>query len=83
DEWHIGTFGRGALVGEMGFLDSRRRSADVLAVTEVHCFVLSRQRFDALASENSQAAAQIFSGIAVVLAQRIRLLNKELRIQRS
>lgn len=83
DEWHIGTFGRGALVGEMGFLDSRRRSADVLAVTEVHCFVLSRQRFDALATENSQAAAQIFAGIAVVLAQRIRLLNKELRMQRS
>ncbi len=83
DEWHIGTFGRGDFIGEMGFLDSARRTAEAIALDDVECFVLSRRRFDATVEEHGQAAAYIFEGIASVLAMRVRFMNKELRALRS
>jgi SulP family sulfate permease len=82
-DWHIGTFGRGDFIGEMGFLDNARRSADALALTDVECFALSRKRFDEMVGEHSLAAAYIYEGIARTLAMRIRYMNKELRALRS
>ena len=78
--WHIGTFGRGDFIGEMGFLDSQRRSSDALALADTDCFILSRARFDAA---GSPASADIFEGLARVLAMRLRFTNKELRALRS
>jgi len=83
DHWHIGTFGRGDFIGEMGFLDPSRRAADATALDEVDCYVLSRERFNALADAQSAAAAHIFEGIACVLAMRVRFMNKELRALRT
>lgn len=83
DDWHIGTFGRGDFIGEMGFLDSERRTAEAIALDDVECFVLSRQRFNALPEGRTQAAADMFEGIASVLAMRIRFMNKELRALRT
>jgi len=83
DIWHIGTFGRGDFIGEMGFLDSQRRSADALAVTDTDCFILSRSRFDQASVGSGPASAYIFEGIASVLAMRLRFMNKELRALRS
>ncbi len=83
DHWHIGTFGRGDFIGEMGFLDPSRRAADATALDEVDCYVLSRVRFNALADSQSAAAAHIFEGIACVLAMRVRFMNKELRALRT
>jgi SulP family sulfate permease len=83
EAWHLGTFGRGDFIGEMGFLDSERRSGDALALSDVECFVLSRQRFNEFAGAHSQAAAYIFEGIASLLAMRLRFMNKELRALRA
>ncbi|MCX9154968.1 SulP family inorganic anion transporter [Niveibacterium sp. 24ML] len=83
DHWHIGTFGRGDFIGEMGFLDPSRRAADATALDEVSCFVLARHRFNELADSQSEAAAHIFEGIACVLAMRVRFMNKELRALRT
>ncbi len=83
EAWHLGTFGRGDFIGEMGFLDSERRSGDALALSDVECFVLSRQRFNEFAGAHSQAAAYIFEGIASRLAMRLRFMNKELRALRT
>lgn len=86
DVWHIGTFGRGDFIGEMGFLDSERRTADAVAVTATRCYVLKRSRFDALAQEGSQGqirGAALFEGIATVLAMRLRFTNRELRVLRT
>ncbi len=83
EAWHIGTFGRGDFIGEMGFLDKSRRSGEAIAVTDVDCFVLSRKRFDEFAGEYSLAATYIFEGIARLLAMRVRFLNKELRALRN
>jgi SulP family sulfate permease len=81
--WHIGTFGRGDFIGEMGFLDSQRRTADAIALTDTDCFILSRARFDAATAESGPASAYIFEGIASILAMRLRFMNKELRALRT
>lgn len=83
DVWHIGTFGRGDFIGEMGFLDSTRRSADAIALNDTDCYVLSRARFDEHNRHLNTAATDIFAGIASVLAMRLRVMNKELRALRS
>ena len=80
DTWHIGTFGRGDFIGEMGFLDSTRRSAFAIAITDMDCFVLSRVRFDEV---SDQFGTDIFEGIASLLAVRLRFMNKELRALRT
>jgi sulfate permease, SulP family len=81
--WHIGTFGRGDFIGEMGFLDSQRRSADAIALTDTDCFILSRARFDAASAGSGPTSAYIFEGIASILAMRLRFMNKELRALRT
>ena len=83
DTWHLGTFGRGDFIGEMGFLDSTRHSAEAIAITEVDCFVLSRIRFNELTDRECASASPIFEGIAAVLAMRVRFLNRELRALRA
>ncbi len=83
DVWHIGTFRRGDFIGEMGFLDSARRSADAIALDDTDCYVLSRASFDERSRELSAASTDIFEGIACVLAMRLRVMNKELRALRS
>ena len=83
DLWHIGTFGRGDFIGEMGFLDSERRAADAIAMSDTDVFVLSRARFDAEQDLAGPAAAHLFEGIARVLAMRMRFMNRELRVLRG
>ncbi|MDD3352826.1 SulP family inorganic anion transporter [Zoogloea sp.] len=81
--WHIGTFGRGDFIGEMGFLDSTRRVADAIALTETDCFILSRERFDAATNLAGPEAGLLFEGLAKVLAMRVRFMNRELRVLRG
>jgi len=82
DTWHIGTFGRGDFIGEMGFLDSTRRSAEAIAITDTDCFVLSRIKFNEVSDQPGATTLHIFEGIATVLAMRLRFMNKELRALR-
>lgn len=83
ETWHIGTFSRGDFIGEMGFLDSARRTAEAIAMTDTDCFVLSRIRFNEVAGQYGLTASHIFEGIAIVLAMRLRFTNKELRALRA
>ena len=83
DTWHIGTFGRGDFIGEMGFLDSTRRSAEAIAMTDTDCYVLSRIRFNEMTEQSEVPTSRIFEGIAITLAMRLRFMNKELRALRA
>lgn len=79
-EHHLGTFGRGALFGEMAFLDGEPRSADAVAFSDVELYVLSRTVFDRFAEEHKKAALGLMEGVASVLASRLRYTNAELRV---
>ena len=76
---HLGTFGRGAFFGEMGFLDGESRSADAIAFTDTDLYVLSRKAFDALSDQHKKLGLQLMEGLASVLAGRLRFANAELR----
>jgi SulP family sulfate permease len=76
---HLGTFGRGAFFGEMGFLDGEARSADAAAFSDVELYALSRKVFDQFAEEHKKVALGLMEGIASVLASRLRYTNTELR----
>ena len=76
---HLATFGRGDFFGEMSFLDREPRSADAIAFTDTDLFVLSRERFDALALDHKKLAIQLLDGLARALAHRLRHTNRELR----
>jgi SulP family sulfate permease len=77
---HLATFGRGDFIGEMAFLDRAPRSADAIAFTDTDLYVLSRERFDAFASEHKKVAINLLGGLARMLAIRLRYTNAELRL---
>jgi len=76
---HLATFGRGDFFGEMTFLDHEPRSADAVAGADTDLFVLSRERFDALADHHKRLGMQLLEGLARALALRLRHTNTELR----
>ncbi|OAN48131.1 cyclic nucleotide-binding protein [Paramagnetospirillum marisnigri] len=76
---HLATFGRGSFFGEMAFLDGETRSADAIAFTDVHLFVLSRRNFDGFADSHKKVGLVLMEGLASILAGRLRYTNAELR----
>jgi SulP family sulfate permease len=76
---HLATFGRGDFFGEIAFLDRGTRSADAVAGTDAMIYCLSREVFDRFAAEEPQLAGMIFSGLARILAVRLRHADSELR----
>ena len=79
----LSTCGRGAFFGEMTFLDGSARSADVIAITDVDLFVLSRKTFDTFSEEHKNVALNLFEGMATVLTKRVRHLTAELIASQS
>jgi sulfate permease, SulP family len=76
---HLATFGRGDFFGEIAFLDRGTRSADAVAGTGAMIYCLSREVFDRFAAEEPRLAGMIFSGLARILAVRLRHADSELR----
>jgi SulP family sulfate permease len=76
---HLGTFGRGAFFGEMGFLDGATRSANAVAFSETELYVLSRKVYDQFAEVHRKAALALMEGIASTLSSRLRYTTAELR----
>jgi len=66
--------GRGQFFGEMGLLDQQPRSADVIALEDTDCLVLSAPTFWSLVSTNPKIARTMVQE----LARRLRVTNKAL-----
>lgn len=76
----IAGLGPGTSVGEMGLLDRRPRSADVVAHEDVDGFVLSAEHFDAMLREEPHLGQSILATVARLTAQRLRATSEELRL---
>lgn len=76
---HLATIGRGDFFGELSFLDRGVRSADVEAKTPTELFALSRTRFDEWISADSGFGVEVFSRLALSIAERLRHTDLELR----
>lgn len=68
-------FRRGALVGEIGFLDGSKRSADVFAVEDVMTSELSFKSFQRITSEAPELAMLLLRNIALEMGGRLRHSN--------
>jgi CRP/FNR family cyclic AMP-dependent transcriptional regulator len=63
---------KGAVVGELTFVDDQPRSATVQALEDSELLVLSRADMDELAREYPQAAMALLRGINRILSLRLR-----------
>jgi SulP family sulfate permease len=73
------SIGAGCMVGEMGLLDERPRSADVFADEEVHAYELTADAFRTVLSECPQLGQAVVKTIARELAERVRITSRELQ----
>jgi glutaminase len=60
------------MVGELAFIDGERRSANVVAETELECGVLEAEDFLALQESHPRIHATILRNIAASLATKLR-----------
>ena len=70
----LATHGPGEVIGEMSVLDGANRSADVVAVEETHCLVLSAWDFKAFMESHPEVALEILP----VVVKRFRETNAAL-----
>ena len=79
----VAGLGPGTSVGEMGLLDRRPRSADVIADEAVEAYVLTTDGFDQLLREEPQLGQSLLATIARLTAQRLRVTSEELMLASS
>jgi len=70
----VAQLGRGSFFGEMSLLDSKPRSADVVASEPTACLVLLRWNFWSLVSKNTK----VVKGLLEEMAGRLRATNEAL-----
>jgi SulP family sulfate permease len=76
---HLATLSRGQFFGEMSFLDGRAPSAYVYASGETEIFAIDRQAFAKVAAGDPVMSVSVMRSLALVLADRLRHTNMELR----
>lgn len=72
-------FERGNFFGEMGFLDSRKRTADAMASAATELFILRRSSFDEVCAKRPLLSGTVLGRLASALAVRLRRTDAELR----
>ncbi|MBF0501254.1 MAG: SLC26A/SulP transporter family protein [Candidatus Riflebacteria bacterium] len=76
---HVADVGRGDFFGELAFLDRGVRSAEAEAKVATDLFVLSRAQFDTYVQSVDSVGVQVFSRLALVIAERLRQTDFELQ----
>lgn len=79
-ERRIAGLGPGTSVGEMGLIDRRPRSADVVADVDIEAYVLTAEDFDRLLRETPHLGQSLLATIARLTAQRLRATSEELSL---
>ena len=77
---HLITISSGGIFGEMAFLDHATRNVDAVAKEPVHLYGLSRSKFNDYSRSDAAVGAQLFARIALAIAQKLKDVNKELRL---
>jgi SulP family sulfate permease len=78
-ELMLGVFGRGDVVGELAFIDGRRRSADAVACAETELYQLTREAFESAAREIPGLREELPARLNRVLTFRLRVTTQQLR----
>ena len=72
------SFAPGVIIGEMGLLENRPRSADALAEDDVDLLELPRAAFEHLSAERPDILGRIFVNLSIHQSSRMRALTDEL-----
>jgi CRP-like cAMP-binding protein len=76
----IRVLGPGALIGEIGLVDSEPRSASCTASTDVWCAILTREAINAMINRDPMVAARLLLGVSAHIAERLRDTNRQLKL---
>ena len=76
----LGLFSPGMAFGEVAMLDGARRSATVLAETDVECHLLKRDAFDALGETHPRIKIVLLTNMALGLARLLRKATREFSV---
>jgi glutaminase len=76
----LGLFSPGMAFGEVAMLDGARRSATVVAETEVECHLLKRDAFDALGKTHPRIKIVLLTNMALGLARLLRKATREFSV---
>ena len=76
---HLVTIPKGGFFGDMSFLDMRKRSADAISMEDAILYILSRKKFNEITSKHPEVAGKFFEKLALVISNRLRQSDKELK----
>jgi glutaminase len=76
--YRVATIEAGNMFGELALLEGGRRTADVVAATDVECLVLTDEALAILSEQSPQLASHLVFSVARSLAERLRRATKEI-----
>ena len=76
-EVKLASVNRGACIGEYSFIDQRRLSASVRALTEARLFRMAHSDFQAFIEENRDTGFLVLRNLLGTLVKRLRAANEE------
>lgn len=65
--------------GEMSVFDNKKRSANALALTDLHLLVITKEKLAQLLEQEKDIAVKCYKSIFCELCRRIRNLNKNVQ----
>lgn len=71
--------GQGLIFGEMSFLDTRHRSASIIATQDSEVLCFTRSDYEQLLKADPSSAAKFMMGIAEILSRRLRGANQRIK----
>ncbi|MBU0514295.1 MAG: cyclic nucleotide-binding domain-containing protein [Proteobacteria bacterium] len=77
-DFSLATFGRGQIFGEMAFLTSMPRTADVVAMTDLEVMVINQQFLHKITKTTPTTANQVLFNLNLVLCERLRMTTSRL-----
>lgn len=75
----LATFAAGTVFGELAILDPGPRSATVVADSDLVCYELTREAFDALCAEAPAVAIKLLTRLGRELSRRLRQANRTIQ----
>jgi glutaminase len=79
DRRRLGTIEAGSVFGELAVFSAGRRTADVIAMTDLACFILSEEALATLGRSNPALHVKLLTLIGRSLSERLRRANAEIR----
>lgn len=77
DQDEVARLGRGELFGEMSLVENDLTSASVICATDTELYVIRRDEFEGLMSENQALALKVYKSFCRMLSERLRKTTEE------